>query len=328
MPGFFNLLFELLVLSSSERRFFCSNGCHAQANIRNDETATIKSSCERNLKMAERRMISKSVLASDRFLDMSKPAQALYIQLILEADDDGFLSSRKRVMRVSLASEESYLELLANHFVCEFDNGILVVLDWPLMNHVQKDRYVPTVYQNEYRKLTHDELQPYHLDTRCIQTVSALDTQVSKGKDSGDQCSSGVCSRVRCNTEIHGGVPSVRAGQPECTLSDDICFRQTNPSGGRNEVLTHSEYETLIKDFPEELVKKQIHRILTKPYYGMLNIKSIRQLCMEHTETRQFPTGSIAYAASTVLRTPAEKWQGCSNNHYDFDELEKDILAN
>ena len=278
--------------------------------------------------MAERRMISKSILSSDRFLDMSKSAQALYTQLILEADDDGFLSSPKKVMRVTQSSKEVFFELITNHYVYEFKNGIHVILDWQVMNHVQKDRYQPTVFQEEYASLKHEDGQPYRLDTSCIQTVSALDTQVSKDKDSGDQCSSGECKPTEQGSNIHYGVPPGRTGQAECVLPKDICFRQTNPSGGKEEVLTHAEYEMLQNEFPEKLVEKQIHRILAKPYYGMLNIKSIRQLCMEHAERKQFPTGSNAYAASTVLRTPAEKWQGCSNNHYDFDELEKDILAN
>ena len=43
--------------------------------------------------MASRRMFSKDVVCSDRFLDMPASAQALYFQYGLEADDDGFVSA-------------------------------------------------------------------------------------------------------------------------------------------------------------------------------------------------------------------------------------------
>ena len=45
--------------------------------------------------MASRRMFSKDVVCSDRFLDMPASAQALYFQYGLEADDDGFVSAPK-----------------------------------------------------------------------------------------------------------------------------------------------------------------------------------------------------------------------------------------
>lgn len=38
--------------------------------------------------MASRRMFSKDVVCSDRFLDMPASAQALYFQYGLEADDE------------------------------------------------------------------------------------------------------------------------------------------------------------------------------------------------------------------------------------------------
>lgn len=45
--------------------------------------------------MASRRMFSKDVVCSDRFLDMPASAQALYFQYGLEADDDRELLSHQ-----------------------------------------------------------------------------------------------------------------------------------------------------------------------------------------------------------------------------------------
>lgn len=52
--------------------------------------------------MASRRMFSKDVVCSDRFLDMPASAQALYFQYGLEADDDGFVSAPKKILASKL----------------------------------------------------------------------------------------------------------------------------------------------------------------------------------------------------------------------------------
>ncbi|WP_242829298.1 hypothetical protein [Clostridium butyricum] len=46
--------------------------------------------------MAERRMLSRTILDSDKFLDMPLTTQALYIHLIMNADDDGFLNNSQK----------------------------------------------------------------------------------------------------------------------------------------------------------------------------------------------------------------------------------------
>lgn len=47
--------------------------------------------------MANRRMFSLDVVDTDRFLDMSASAQALYFHLGMRADDDGFVSSPRKI---------------------------------------------------------------------------------------------------------------------------------------------------------------------------------------------------------------------------------------
>ena len=49
--------------------------------------------------MANRRMFSLDVVDTDRFLDMSASAQALYFHLGMRADDDGFVSSPRKIAR-------------------------------------------------------------------------------------------------------------------------------------------------------------------------------------------------------------------------------------
>ena len=46
--------------------------------------------------MAERRMIAKTIIDSDLFLDMPMSTQCLYFHLNMRADDDGFINNPKK----------------------------------------------------------------------------------------------------------------------------------------------------------------------------------------------------------------------------------------
>lgn len=135
-------------------------------------------------RMAERRMFAKTIVLSDAFLDMPATARCLYFTLAMFADDDGFVNSPRGIMRQCGASDGDMQALLDRKFVLLFDSGVIVIKHWRIHNYIQKDRYKPTKYQDEYEHLTTDENGGYKLDTNCIQTVSKMDTQVRLGEDS------------------------------------------------------------------------------------------------------------------------------------------------
>ena len=56
--------------------------------------------------MAERRMFAKTIIDSDAFLDMPITARLLYYDLAMRADDDGFVNSPKKIMRMIGASQD------------------------------------------------------------------------------------------------------------------------------------------------------------------------------------------------------------------------------
>lgn len=136
--------------------------------------------------MAERRMFSKSVIRTDKFIDMPLSAQALYLHLSMEADDDGFITSAKMVQRSIGASEDDMKLLIVKGFVIPFESGVVVIAHWKKSNYIQKDRYKPTTMIQE-RAMIVLENDVYRLDTDCIQGVSNLDTTCiqngSVGKD-------------------------------------------------------------------------------------------------------------------------------------------------
>ena len=133
--------------------------------------------------MAERRMFAKSIIDSDAFLDMPLSAQALYFHLGMRADDDGFVNSPKKIMRLVSCSDDDMKLLIAKNFIIPFDSGIVVIKHWRIHNYIQKDRYHETNYLDEKALLTTKENGSYALlDTTCIQDVSEVDTEVRLGK--------------------------------------------------------------------------------------------------------------------------------------------------
>lgn len=134
--------------------------------------------------MAERRMFAKTIADSDAFLEMPQTSQNLYFHLSMRADDDGFVNNPKRIQRMVGCSDDDMRILIGKSFIIPFESGIIVIKHWRINNYIQKDRYKPTVYQEEYSQLQVKENGAY---TLCIQNGYNLDTQVRLGKDSLDK---------------------------------------------------------------------------------------------------------------------------------------------
>lgn len=138
--------------------------------------------------MAERRMFAKTIIDSDAFLDMPVTARLLYYDLAMRADDDGFINSPKKIMRMIGASQDDLSILILRKFIIPFENGVVVIKHWRIHNYIQSDRYKPTPYQEEKALLEVEENKSYRLKTGsevpCIQDGYSSDTQVRLGKDS------------------------------------------------------------------------------------------------------------------------------------------------
>lgn len=95
--------------------------------------------------MAEKRMVSISLVDDDRFLDMSAGAQLLYFHLSMRADDDGFFSPKKTLRTVN-AKQSSLDELVKNGYVIMFDSGVCCITHWYANNTIKNDRYKESLY--------------------------------------------------------------------------------------------------------------------------------------------------------------------------------------
>ena len=132
--------------------------------------------------MAERRMFAKTIIDSDAFLDMPVTARLLYYDLAMRADDDGFVNSPKKIMRMIGASQDDLTILGLRKFIIPFESGIVVIKHWRIHNYIRKDTYNETKYKDEKSELELDENNAY----RRL-SVDGSSTQVRLGKDRIDK---------------------------------------------------------------------------------------------------------------------------------------------
>ena len=131
--------------------------------------------------MAERRMFAKSIIDSDLFLDMPQSTQNLYFHLSLRADDDGFVGNPKKIMRMINCSQDDIKILISKQFLIPFESGVVVIKHWKIHNYIRNDRYKPTIYTEEKKKLIEQENKEYIVG---IPNGNQTDTQYRIGKDS------------------------------------------------------------------------------------------------------------------------------------------------
>lgn len=127
--------------------------------------------------MAQRRMFSLAVVDTDRFLSLPVGAQCLYFHLGMRADDDGFVSSPRKIMSFVACADDDFMLLVAKGFVIPFQSGVCVIRDWRINNYIQRDRYNPTRYLTEKQTLSIDQTGTYFTEKdRCIQPGYSMDT--------------------------------------------------------------------------------------------------------------------------------------------------------
>lgn len=130
--------------------------------------------------MAERRMFAKTIIDSDAFIDMPVTARLLYYDLSMRADDDGFVNSPKKIMRMIGASQDDLMLLISKKFLIPFESGVVVIKHWRIHNYIRKDTYNETTYKDEKAMLTLDENKAYKLARD--ESVDEPSTQVRLGK--------------------------------------------------------------------------------------------------------------------------------------------------
>ena len=211
--------------------------------------------------MAERRMFSKTIIDSDMFLDMPLSTQALYFHLSMRADDEGFINNPKKIQRMIGASDDDMKVLIAKQFIIPFDSGIVVIKHWRIHNYIQKDRFKPTIYENEKSYIT-EKNGIYDLNKisnvsemypTCIQNGYQMDTQDRLGKDRLDKDNIGKDS-----------IASVEAS-PTTELTTPTNTKQKEVKHKHGEylhvLLTDKQYTSLVERYGQTIIDGYIQKI-------------------------------------------------------------------
>lgn len=154
--------------------------------------------------MANRRMLNKMVVESDPFFEMPADSQALYMHLVLNADDEGFVGNPETIRRMTGFSRDSLRLLIAKEFLISFQSGVVVVTHWEMQNKIQPSRKTKTIFTDEKGLLLVDEQGKYlifnnssepcqqdadKMSEECQRVADKTSEQVSIGKDSIDKYS-------------------------------------------------------------------------------------------------------------------------------------------
>lgn len=116
-------------------------------------------------------------------LEMPSSSQSLYFHLGMRADDEGFVSSPKRIINMVNSSLDDLKILVAKGLIIEFESGIVVITDWNINNSIRRDRSKKTRYLKEKDILTLTENGSYVIDDHSVRQMGAQcqpsDNQVS-----------------------------------------------------------------------------------------------------------------------------------------------------
>lgn len=102
--------------------------------------------------MADRRMFHKKVVESDPFYQLSEGAQAIYMHLCMNADDDGFVNNAKGITNQFKGGPAKLAQLVEKRFVLKFDD-VYVIKHWRIGNSLKNDRMKLPTYPGVAAKI-------------------------------------------------------------------------------------------------------------------------------------------------------------------------------
>lgn len=129
--------------------------------------------------MAQKRMFSKDVVRTDKFLDMSLSSQALYFHLCMDADVKGFVTPRS-IMRMINSTADDLNVLITKGFVIPFESGVVVVTHWNVNNQIRETHEAPTQHIKELAQLIATEQGLYQLQEDYSSTTVELPHSIDK----------------------------------------------------------------------------------------------------------------------------------------------------
>ena len=243
--------------------------------------------------MAEKRMFTQKIIDSDAFLDMPLSTQALYFHLNMRADDDGFVNSPKRIQRTIGASEDDLKLLLAKRFVIGFENGVIVIKHWRMHNTLRKDRYSPTVYQEQLALLDVKDNNTYTEKLQELPKESVATTWQPNGNQDGNHSATQYSIDKYSIEEYREVKESIGEETTASAESVAPAHRSKKEKFGNfsNVLLSEKELQNLNDDFGTDATDKAIafldEYIEEKGYKSKSHYLAIRRWVMDAIKERE-----------------------------------------
>ena len=103
--------------------------------------------------MANRRCISKDIFTDDKFTDLSAKTRLLYVYLILNSDDEGFLSNIKQALFLAGATKTDLKKLTDIGYIRQFTSGVVCIMHWYQFNNIQPSKRNQTIFIDEFAEM-------------------------------------------------------------------------------------------------------------------------------------------------------------------------------
>lgn len=134
--------------------------------------------------MAERRMLSKSLLMDNKFLTLSNDSKSLYLYLLMFADDDGIVKRSIMIDSVLNATDNNYSELEEKGLIIAISGNdeIRVITNWNGIETIREKLYSPTIYLNVRSRLYLKTDFSYTLNKNDPSVFSSADKWFNDGR--------------------------------------------------------------------------------------------------------------------------------------------------
>ena len=243
------------------------------------------------ISIAEKRMMSKKIVESAKFIKMPVSSQNLYFHLLVNADDDGVVEAFP-VINLIRANEDDLRVLVSKGFVQVLNEDLVsFIVDWRIQNTLRADRKIDSIYK--------DLLLQINPDVELLEMKERSDTVGSRltGR-SADRPWTAQYSIEEDNTD--------KDNTAESSIADETIAAQLG-----SEILTKEEYLDLKDKYSEKILNQVLKKILDNGYTGCLNYQTVDQWCNERYQRTK---------SKDNFSRPNER-------KYDYDALEK-ILMN
>ena len=162
--------------------------------------------------MAERRMFSKRIVRSAKFLKMPVSSRELYWQLGIEADDDGIVESFN-VMRMTGATEDDLRVLVSKGFVQVLNEDLVAyITDWNENNKLRADRKVDSIYKHLLLQI--------NPDVQLLQAKPRADTKKLTGQPTDNQWTSNGLHSIGKDSVVQDSIGEVSIKELEIEFEE------------------------------------------------------------------------------------------------------------